>query len=101
MRRLIDNRPKSCRHGLEPAAPQESAAVELLEYAEQTAGRIMNPNVFALNEDMTVNEGSRPCRTRASGDGLHSTSSMRAGIWWRRLIAAPAAVAPETPLKRS
>src|SRR5687767_15679744 len=37
--------------------PKESGVVEnLLEYEERTAGRIMNPNVFALNEDMTVGE---------------------------------------------
>src|SRR5687768_11576910 len=29
---------------------------ELLEYEEQTAGRIMNPRVFALAEDMTAGE---------------------------------------------
>ena len=29
---------------------------ELLEYAEQTAGRIMNPKVFALSEDLTAGE---------------------------------------------
>lgn len=29
---------------------------DLLQYAEQTAGRIMNPNVFSLHEDMTVGE---------------------------------------------
>jgi len=29
---------------------------ELLEYDEQTAGRIMNPKVFALSEDMTAGE---------------------------------------------
>ena len=29
---------------------------ELLEYDEQTAGRIMNPKVFALAEDMTAGE---------------------------------------------
>src|SRR6187455_3664071 len=29
---------------------------DLLEYAEQTAGRIMNPKVFALAEDMTAGE---------------------------------------------
>ena len=29
---------------------------ELLEYAEQTAGRIMNPKVFALAEDLSVSE---------------------------------------------
>src|ERR1700752_16981 len=37
--------------------PKESGVVEnLLEYEEQTAGRIMNPHVFALSEDMTVGE---------------------------------------------
>jgi len=29
---------------------------DLLQYPEQTAGRIMNPNVFSLHEDMTVGE---------------------------------------------
>jgi magnesium transporter len=29
---------------------------DLLEYEEQTAGRIMNPKVFALSEDMTAGE---------------------------------------------
>ena len=29
---------------------------ELLDYPEQTAGRIMNPKVFALSEDVTVGE---------------------------------------------
>src|SRR4051794_38693512 len=29
---------------------------ELLEYDEQTAGRVMNPKVFALSEDMTAGE---------------------------------------------
>src|SRR5688500_1586859 len=29
---------------------------DLLEYPEQTAGRIMNPKVFALSEDMTAGE---------------------------------------------
>src|ERR1051325_4517230 len=37
--------------------PKESRVVDnLLEYDEQTAGRIMNPHVFALSEDMTVGE---------------------------------------------
>src|SRR3712207_7372444 len=33
-----------------------SVVENLLEYPEQTAGRIMNPHVFALNEDLTVGE---------------------------------------------
>ena len=36
---------------------KESGEVQhLLEYADQTAGRIMNPNVFALGEDLTAGE---------------------------------------------
>ncbi len=36
---------------------KDAADVEdLLKYAEETAGRIMNPLVFSLNEDMTVGE---------------------------------------------
>jgi magnesium transporter len=36
---------------------KDAADVEdLLKYDEETAGRIMNPNVFSLNEDMTVGE---------------------------------------------
>ena len=36
---------------------KDAAEVEdLLKYDEETAGRIMNPNVFSLNEDTTVGE---------------------------------------------
>lgn len=36
---------------------EDAAEVEdLLKYPEQTAGRIMNPNVFSLNEETTVGE---------------------------------------------
>ena len=36
---------------------KESGEVQhLLEYADQTAGRIMNPNVFALGEDLTAGD---------------------------------------------
>jgi len=55
---LLDNLPEDLSTSvLEMMRPQESGEVEnLLEYAEQTAGRIMNPHVFALAEDMTVGE---------------------------------------------
>ena len=42
---------------LELMRRRETGEVEnLLEYAEQTAGRIMNPHVFALPEDLTAGE---------------------------------------------
>jgi len=55
---LIDNLPEDLSAAvLELMQPKESKVVEnLLEYEERTAGRIMNPNVFALSEDMTVGE---------------------------------------------
>jgi magnesium transporter len=55
---LIDYLPEELSVAvLDLMRPKESGVVEnLLEYAEQTAGRIMNPHVFALNEDLTVGE---------------------------------------------
>ncbi|MEE8130871.1 MAG: magnesium transporter [Vicinamibacterales bacterium] len=42
---------------LELMRRKESGEVQhLLEYADQTAGRIMNPNVFALGEDLTAGD---------------------------------------------
>jgi magnesium transporter len=55
---LIDTLPEDLSNAvLDLMRPRESRVVEhLLEYEERTAGRIMNPNVFALNEDITVGE---------------------------------------------
>ena len=55
---IIDLLPEELKTAvLDLMGRKESGEVEnLLEYAEQTAGRIMNPNVFALAEDMTVGE---------------------------------------------
>jgi magnesium transporter len=55
---LIDNLPEDLSAAvLDLMRPKESGVVEnLLEYAERTAGRIMNPQVFALAEDLTVGE---------------------------------------------
>src|SRR4029453_8756130 len=55
---LIDNLPEDLSAAvLELMQPKESKVVEnLLEYEERTAGRIMNPNFFAVSEDMTVGE---------------------------------------------
>ena len=55
---LVDYLPEELSSAvLELMRPKESGQVEnLLEYPEKTAGRIMNPNVFALLEDLTVGE---------------------------------------------
>lgn len=46
---------------------KDAAEVEdLLQYPEQTAGRIMNPNVFSLHEDTTVGEAI--ARLQDAGD---------------------------------
>ena len=55
---------------------------ELLEYPEQTAGRIMNPKVFALAEDMTAGEAitDAPDLARRRGRLLSLRDRRRAAI---------------------
>ena len=74
----------------------------LLEYAEQTAGRIMNPNVFALSEDLTAGEAIAALQTSRDVEMvfyLYVVDVRRhlVGVMsLRRLLL----VATETPLKR-
>ncbi len=101
---LIDNLPEDLSSSvLDLMRPKESGVVEnLLEYPEQTAGRIMNPNVFALSEDMTVGEAIG--ELQASRDVemvfyLYVVDARRhlvGVVSLRRLLL----VSPETPLKR-
>src|SRR5687767_5845981 len=83
--------------------PKESGVVEnLLEYDEQTAGRIMNPNVFALNEDMTVGEAITEIQNNRDVEMVFylyvvdDRSHLVGVVSLRRLLL----VSPETPLKR-
>jgi magnesium transporter len=83
--------------------PKESGAVEnLLEYAEQTAGRIMNPSVFALREDLTVGEAIIELQSNRDVEMvfyLYVVDERRhlvGVVSLRRLLL----VSPETPLKR-
>lgn len=75
---------------------------ELLEYPEQTAGRIMNPNVFALLEDMTVSEAIAALQGMREVEMvfyLYVVDARRhivGVVSLRRLLLVP----PETPLKR-
>jgi magnesium transporter len=75
---------------------------ELLEYPEQTAGRIMNPRVFALAEDMTAAEaitalqGSRDVEMVFYLYVIDARRHLVGVVSLRRLLLVP----PGTPLKR-
>ena len=74
----------------------------LLDYADETAGRIMNPNVFALSEDVTAGEAIEALQTSRDVEMvfyLYVVDERRhlVGVLsLRRLLL----VSPETPLKR-
>src|SRR5688572_10415728 len=82
--------------------PKESGVEDLLEYDEQTAGRIMNPHVFALNEDMTVGEAITELQNNRDVEMVFylyvvdERSHLVGVVSLRRLLL----VSPETPLKR-
>src|SRR5215510_13610000 len=75
---------------------------DLLEYAEKTAGRIMNPKVFALAEDITAGEaitalqGSRDVEVVFYLYVIDARRHLVGVVSLRRLLL----VAPDTPLKR-
>ena len=75
---------------------------DLLEYAEKTAGRIMNPKVFALSEDMTAGEaiialqGSRDVEMVFYLYVIDARRHLVGVVSLRRLLL----VSPTTPLKR-
>ena len=74
----------------------------LLEYEEQTAGRIMNPNVFAVSEDLTAGEAIAALQQSRDVEMvfyLYAVDGRRhlvGVVSLRRLLL----VSPETPLKR-
>ena len=101
---LIDYLPEELSAAvLDLMRPKQSGEVEnLLEYDEQTAGRIMNPHVFALNEDMTVGEAITELQTNREVEMVFylyvvDERTHLVGVTsLRRLLL----VSPETPLKR-
>ena len=101
---LIDYLPEELStEVLELMRKRESQQVEsLLEYGEQTAGRIMNPSVFALSEDLTVGEaitalqGSRDVEMVFYLYIVDARRHLVGVTSLRRLLL----VSPETPLKR-
>jgi magnesium transporter len=101
---LVDHLPEELSSEvLELMRRRESGQVEsLLDYAERTAGRIMNPNVFALSEDLTVAEAVSALQNAINVEMvfyLYVVDARRhlVGVTsLRRLLL----VSPETPLKR-
>jgi len=101
---LVDYLPEELSAAvLELMRRKEGGEVEnLLEYPEQTAGRIMNPNVFALSEDLTVGEtilalqGSRDVEMVFYLYAVDARRHLVGVVSLRRLLL----VSPETPLKR-
>ena len=88
---------------LESMRQKESGDVQhLLEYDDQTAGRIMNPNVFALAEDLTVGQAIEELQRSREVEMvfyLYVVDGRRhlvGVVSLRRLLL----VSPETPLKR-
>jgi magnesium transporter len=75
---------------------------ELLEYAEQTAGRIMNPKVFALSEDVTASEAITALQSSRDVEMvfylyvIDARRHLVGVVSLRRLLLVP----PTTPLKR-
>jgi magnesium transporter len=102
--RLVDYLPEDLSSAvLDLMRPKESGQLEnLLEYPEKTAGRIMNPNVFALSEDLTVGESITALQGARDVEMvfyLYVVDARRhlVGVTsLRRLLL----VSPETPLKR-
>ena len=101
---LVDHLPEELSTAvLELMRPKESGRVEnLLEYPEKTAGRIMNPSVFALTEEMTVGEAISALQSARDVEMVFylyvvDARSHLVGVTsLRRLLL----VSPETPLKR-
>ena len=68
---------------LELMRRRESAQVEsLLEYGDKTAGRIMNPQVFALNEDLTVGEAITELQMPTTWRWCSTSTSWTLAVTW-------------------
>jgi magnesium transporter len=102
---IIDNLPEELSAAvleLMQKKPASADVGDLLEYPEKTAGRIMNPKVFALSEDMTAAEaiaalqGSRDVEMVFYLYVIDGRRHLVGVVSLRRLLLVP----PETPLKR-
>jgi magnesium transporter len=82
--------------------PASADVGDLLEYPEKTAGRIMNPKVFALSEDLTAAEAITALQAARDVEMvfylyvIDARRHLVGVVSLRRLLLVP----PDTPLKR-
>ncbi|MBM40571.1 MAG: magnesium transporter [Acidobacteria bacterium] len=99
---LIDEFPEQISDAVLEQMRASGEVENLLEYAEQTAGRIMNPTVFALSEELTAGEaiqalqGSREVEMVFYLYVVDERRHLVGVVSLRRLLL----VSPETPLRR-
>ena len=99
---LIDELPEQISDAVLEQMRASGEVENLLEYAEQTAGRIMNPTVFALSEELTAGEaiqalqGSREVEMVFYLYVVDERRHLVGVVSLRRLLL----VSPETPLRR-
>ena len=102
---IIDNLPEELSAAvleLMQKKPASADVGDLLEYPEKTAGRIMNPKVFALSEDMTAAEAIAALQAARDVEMvfylyvIDGRRHLVGVVSLRRLLLVP----PETPLKR-
>ena len=102
---IIDHLPNELSAAVLELIQKRPAAAdvgELLEYAEQTAGRIMNPKVFALSEDVTASEAVTALQSARDVEMvfylyvIDARRHLVGVVSLRRLLLVP----PGTPLKR-
>jgi magnesium transporter len=101
---IIEALPEDLRVAvLELIRPKPGGGVsDLLEYEEKTAGRLMNPNVFALSEELTAAEAITAMQSSRDVEMvfyLYAVDGRRhlvGVVSLRRLLLVP----PDTPLKR-
>ncbi len=102
---LIDHLPEELSAAvleLMQARPAGADVGELLEYPERTAGRIMNPKVFALAEDLSVSEAITALQASRDFEMvfylyvIDGRRHLVGVVSLRRLLLVP----PDTALKR-
>jgi magnesium transporter len=102
---IIDNLPEELSAAvleLMQKKPTGTDVGELLEYPEKTAGRIMNPKVFALSEDVTASEAISALQASRDVEMvfylyvIDNRRHLVGVVSLRRLLLVP----PDTPLKR-
>jgi len=102
---IIDHLPEALSAAvleLMQARPTSADVGELLEYPERTAGRIMNPKVFALAEDLSVSEAITALQASRDVEMvfylyvIDGRRHLVGVVSLRRLLLVP----PDTPLKR-